>query len=205
CSAGLVLSGFVGGFLAAIVGLVLWFGLGRLHPRLLLMVFAAGIGLFLLVETQRSIGAPVLLERITTVIEPNDSKATLWSRVETYKAAWHEIKHNPLVGVGLSLGGTETATGDAVHNALLGARFEAGLFGALGMLIMLLSVFLLGRKAIMQACSRREWLIALCLFASFSAFFVYAMGAPVLYQRYGWVSAALLLALGTQQRRGGNR
>jgi O-antigen ligase len=198
-TAGLVLSGSVGGFIAAVSGILLWFGLGRLNFRLLLMFLVAGIGLFSLVETQRSVGAPLLLERIATVIEPSDSRATLWSRVGTYEAAWREIEINPLVGVGLSLGGTETVTGDAVHNVLLGVWFEAGLFGILGMLIILLSVFTLGRRTIMGASSQEERLVALCLVASFSAFVVYAMGAPVLYQRYGWVSAALLMALRRRQ------
>lgn len=197
---GLVLSGSVGGFFAAAVAMALWFVLSRLRPRLLLMLLLAGMGIFLIVETQRSVGASLPLERITRVIEPNDSKATLWVRVETAEAAWHEIKRNPLVGVGLSPEGTETATGSRVHNALLAAWFEAGLLGALGMLTVFLSVLMVGHKTVVQARSRDEWLIALCLFASVVAFIVFAMGAPVLFQRYGWVSVALLMALRMQQR-----
>jgi hypothetical protein len=44
-------------------------------------------------------------------------------------------------------------------------------------------------------------MLAVALLCSFVAFVVFSMGAPVLYTRYGWAPAALLLALRAAQIR----
>jgi protein-S-isoprenylcysteine O-methyltransferase Ste14 len=45
-------------------------------------------------------------------------------------------------------------------------------------------------------------MLSVALLCSVVAFVTFAMSAPVLYARYGWVSAALLLATRAVQERG---
>jgi hypothetical protein len=50
--------------------------------------------------------------------------------------------------------------------------------------------------------SRGEWQIAVALLSSTLTFVVFAMSEPVLFSRFGWIPAALVLALKAVQQQG---
>lgn len=199
--AGLILSGSVGGLLAAAAGLCVWLISGRFHARFVLFLLAAGVGALILLNAQEEAGAPTPWKRVTSVTANNHPDATLWSRMDTYRAAWQQISADPFVGAGLDPISQKADGRYQVHNVLLGAWFEAGLFGALGIALILATMLGLARNAVSHARSREEWLLALALFAGCVAFIVFAMGAPAYHKRYEWISLALVLALRAQQKR----
>jgi O-antigen ligase/O-antigen/teichoic acid export membrane protein len=199
--AGLMLSGSVGSLLAAGVAIALWAVSSRLQTRLFIILCIVGLGGFLALSAQQQAGGQSPFQRITTVGNAADpNSGTIWSRVATYQAAWERIQENPLIGVGLD---SQSAQANAfrVHDVLLGAWYETGLVGAVGVFILLVSVAVIGRRTIREARSTEERALALALLLGFAAFVVYLLGEPFLYERYGWVSVALLLALRAQQRR----
>jgi len=88
-----------------------------------------------------------------------------------------------------------------VHNLVLGSWYAAGVFGLIGSVIMVLGVLVVGLRCLIDARTRHESLVALALFASLVAFVVFAMGAPVLFQRYAWITAGFMLVLRAHQVR----
>ena len=199
--AGLMLSGSVGSLLAAGVVIAVWAVSSQLQTRLFVLLCVVGLGGFLVLNAQQQAGGESPFQRITTVGNAADrNSGTLWSRVATYQVAWERIQENPLLGVGLD---SQSAHANAfrVHDVLLGAWYETGLVGAAGVLILLIAVGVIGMRTIREARSAQERALALALLLGFVAFVVYLLGEPFLYERYGWISVALLLALRAQQRR----
>lgn len=52
-----------------------------------------------------------------------------------------------------------------------------------------------GVRAVRGATGEAERLLAASLLGAFAAYLVFGLGEPTLYARYGWIPAALLLAL----------
>ncbi|HEV2126891.1 MAG TPA: hypothetical protein VGW38_29420, partial [Chloroflexota bacterium] len=197
--AGNVGSGSVGGMLAATVGVAAWVTASHIRGRVVVVAGIALVGGFLLIAAQEAGRAPSPFERAAQVTSSEDDPtATLWSRMDTNRAAIVEIAKKPIVGKGL---GEPTSTGFQVHNFLLGPWFEAGLFAVTGMLVILLTVCSTGLQAVRCSVSLAEWRLATGLLSAFAAFVAFAMGAPILFQRYGWAPAALIVALRAQQLR----
>jgi hypothetical protein len=68
------------------------------------------------------------------------------------------------------------------------------------MLIALLAILRAAWTAISRSTSNSEWTVAVTLASSVVAFVIFAMTAPILFTRFGWISAAFVLALrGIQQ------
>ena len=201
--AGLTLSGSVGSMIAATSALLLWLSFSTDRHRLLIMSSVAVMGLIVVSIAQRNAGSQSTLDRFDAVTSSRDDPgATLFSRLDTVAEAWERIRANPFVGAGLDeVSNKVDGTGFQVHNLLLGPWYEAGLLGAVGMAIVLLSLASLARTTVSRSRSKNEWSIALSLYAAFGGLFVLGMGAPLLFQRYGWACAALLIALRAQQRR----
>ena len=88
-----------------------------------------------------------------------------------------------------------------VHNLVIGTWYKTGLLGLAGILIALFAVLRGGWIAILASRSEDEQMISVALLCSVVAFVAFAMSAPVLYSRYGWISAALLLAMRAVQER----
>jgi len=65
----------------------------------------------------------------------------------------------------------------------------------------LYAVFKVGWRAIREADSDADRTIVAALVSAVAAFVVFAMSEPVLFSRYGWVPAALLLAFRVVQVR----
>jgi O-antigen/teichoic acid export membrane protein/O-antigen ligase len=206
---GLILSGSVGGLFAALAATFVWFAFQRMSPESVLVFAAVGVCVIGGVTVQALRGAPTPLERfdrVTSTSSTVDGAGTLESRVETYRVAAAEIKEHPFVGVGLDLVSTTrpfgvASYGNEVHNIVVGTWYKAGLFGLAGILIALFAISRVGWIAAVNSKSEAEQRVAVALLCSVVAFVAFAMTAPVLYSRYGWISAALLLALRAVQER----
>ena len=206
--AGLVLSGSVGAMIAALVAVFVWFALRRNSRRSLLpffVIIAAGLAL---TAVQSIRGDPTPLERFQHVTEPRGEAGagSLESRIATYRVATTAIKRDPFLGVGLDLVSVTKPFGVVsyeydVHNLVIGTWYKAGLFGLIGMLMAVFAVFRVGWTAILDSRTDSEEMMGAALLSSFVAFVAFAMSGPVLFSRYGWIPAALLLALRAVQLR----
>jgi O-antigen ligase len=200
--AGLVLSGSVGAVVAALVAVFVWVALQR-PSRRSLMPYVVMVAAVLLLTTVQSIrGEPTPIERFHHVTEtaPGDSGAgSLESRISTYRVAATAIQSDPFIGVGLDLVSVTKPFGVVsyeydVHNLVIGTWYKTGLIGLIGLLMAVFAVVRAGWTAIRDSRTDSEHAVAAALLSAFVAFVVFAMSAPVLFSRYGWIPAALLLA-----------
>jgi O-antigen ligase len=157
-------------------------------------------------------GAPTPLDRLNTVtssVPTPGGGMTVGSvdeRIATYRVAVAEIEEHPFIGVGLDLYsvtkpfGIESYQYDQ-HNLIIGTWYKTGLIGLVGLLMALFAVFRTGWITILRSRSEGEWTVAVALVSATVAFVVFAMSAPILFSRFGWISAALLLALRAVQQR----
>ena len=212
-AAGLILSGSVGGLIAAASAAVVWLALQRTSVHALLALATLAACVVALTALQSIRGAPHPLDRLESVSSTTPlpgggtSQGSIEQRIGTYRVATARITEDPFVGVGLDLKsvtrpfGIESYEYD-VHNLIIGVWYKTGLIGLIGMLIALLAILRSGWTAILGSSSTSESRVAVALTSSFVAFVVIAMSAPILFSRYGWISAALVLALrGVQQQR----
>jgi O-antigen/teichoic acid export membrane protein/O-antigen ligase len=207
--AGLVLSGSVGAMIAALVAIFVWFALQRTSGRSLLPFLVMVAALLALTTVQSIRGDPTPLARFQHVTEPSPGEAgagSLESRIDTYRVAATAIKRDPFVGVGLDLVSVTKPFGVVsyqydVHNLVIGTWYKAGLFGLIGMLMAVIAVLRAGWTAVLDSRTDSEELVGAALLSSFVAFVAFAMSAPVLFSRYGWIPAALILALRAVQLR----
>ena len=211
--AGLILSGSVGALLAAASAAVVWLALQRTSVHALLALATLVACVVALTALQSIRGAPHPLDRLESVTSSTSlpgggtRQASLEQRIGTYRVAIARIEEDPFVGVGLDLKsvtrpfGVESYEYD-VHNLIIGVWYKTGLIGLIGILIALLAILRSGWTAILGSISTGESRVAVALASSFVAFIVFAMSEPILFSRYGWISAALILALrGVQQER----
>ena len=196
---GLVLSGSVSGMLAAAVGTLFWIGLVGVRSAIAVTLVSIGLGVAVLFSTQSSAQVISPLQRLDRVIAANDPSATFWTRMEVNGIAWARIVSSPLVGVGLDSQSSLAIPDSQVHNSLLGSWYEAGLLGFIGFGTLLITVMACARKAANRARDLTEWGIVVGLLASCVSWITYGMANPVLYKRYGWIPAVLILCLRTQQ------
>ena len=206
---GLVVSGSVGALFAAAAAVFVWFAFQRTSLESLLIFTAIGVSVVGVVTVQALRGAPTPLERIDRVTSSNTTEGagTLDSRIATYRVAAAKIKEHPFRGVGLDLVSVTKPFGVVsyeyeVHNLVIGTWYKAGLLGLAGMLIAFFAVFRTGWMTILQSKSEPEQALAVALLCSVVAFLGFSMSEPVIFSRYGWISAALLLALRGVQMRG---
>ena len=211
-AAGLILSVSIGALIAAACAVFVWLVFQRpsIHSTLALATLAACV--VALVTLQSIRGAPDPLERFETATSTSSQAGvvqvgSVHQRIGTYRVAIERIEENPFVGVGLDLFsvtrpfGVEAYEYD-VHNLVIGLWYKTGLIGLVGMLLALFAIVRSGWTAISESISASERRLAVALGSSVVAFVVFAMTAPILFTRLGWISAALLLALrGMQQER----
>jgi|GEM_PF-729796 len=195
---GLLLSGAVAGMIAATLAGATWNMARGWSLRSSLAVVALGglgLGVFQLSAAQYEASTP--LERFQRVTgSPDDPGSTLWSRVETYRAAVERFTKNPLVGTGFDSESsrlqTRLGTHEA-HNLFLGALYRGGMLAGIGMVVVVVTVVASSVRGLSRSSGTNQFL-GIALTASFVAFLAFGMTAIIVYQRYGWVSAALLLA-----------
>jgi O-antigen ligase len=189
--AGLLLSGSVGGLLAAGAGGLAYLilsGMSRRAVALLLITVVAAVGL---VQLQDSHGSVTPLERIQAVQRQGGTVST---RIETFDSAFNRIAENPFIGVGLGAGSRESGTDFAIHNMLLGTWFEAGIAALFGLIFLTANVLVIGLGGYCLTGHRSDRLISAALIAAFVGYLTFGMGAPTLFARYGWMPATLLIA-----------
>ena len=210
---GLISSGSVGALLAVGAATFVWFAVQRmtLHSWL---VFGGIVTTALVVITVQGLrGAPTPLERVTRVTTPagaataTGGSGSVDSRIAIYKVAVNRIEADPFVGVGLDLISVTKPFGIVsyeydVHNLVIGTWYKAGLLGLVGMLLSIFAILRTGASALAASASEDERRTAAGLISAVVAFTVFAMSEPVLFSRYGWIPAALLISLhAVQQRR----
>jgi O-antigen/teichoic acid export membrane protein/O-antigen ligase len=209
-AAGLILSGSVGALLAAAAATFMWFALQRTSIQSMLVFATLGLCVIAVTAVQGVRGAPTPLERLHEVTQASDTRTggvgSVDQRVATYRVVWREIKEEPFVGVGLDIVSVTKpfpVVSDEYdpHNIIIGLWYKTGLIGLAGMAIAFFAIFGSGWNAMLQARSETERNVAAALVCAVVAFVVFAMSEPVLFSRYGWISAALLLALRAVQRR----
>ena len=208
--AGLILSGSVSALLAASIATFVWLALGR-HSRRTMRVYAViALSVGAVIVGQAVLGGQTPLERFERVTNSNPQASggtgSLHSRIVTYRSAIKHIEDDPFLGVGLDLLSITKPFGIVsdeydVHNVIIGTWYKTGLLGVIGMLMVLIVILRTGWRVMVRSEADVERAAALALVCSVTAFIVFAMGQPVLYSRFGWISAALLLALRAVQSR----
>lgn len=199
--AGVVLSGSFGAIGAAASALLLWLvSSRRFSQTLAVAVVLASATIVLAHPTSNHVVSPQqrLAEVLGTAGTPQ--QGTLSDRQQGVAEAWHSIEKSPLTGVGLSPTGARTANGYQVHDFLLKPFYEGGVLAAAGMLIILVTIAVTAIRVVRAARDRAEFTLAIGLLCGYVAFIVFGIVAPVLYQRFGWMPAALILALAAVQR-----
>jgi hypothetical protein len=202
--AGLLLSGSIGGLVAAAFATLIWLSVRGVTVRVAVTLGAVGASALVVMSATGATNAPSPIERVlavTTARLPSDEQGSVYSRVDVYRRAWSRIEEQPFVGIGLDEASNDRAIGETpVHNILLNPWLTAGILGLIGITMLAVGVLGMGRTVLRHSSTRDRPLDA-ALFCSFAAFIVLAMGQPILYVRYGWMPAAMLLALRAQRLR----
>jgi O-antigen/teichoic acid export membrane protein/O-antigen ligase len=209
---GLISSGSVGALLAVGAATFVWFAIQRMSLHSWMVFGGIVVTAFAVVTVQGLRGAQTPLDRVTRVTTPNgvstasEGSGSVDSRVAIYKVAVKRIEQDPFVGVGLDLISVTKPFGIVsyeydVHNLVIGTWYKAGLFGVIGMLLMIFAVLRTGARALAASMSEDERRTAAGLISGVVAFTVFAMSEPVLFSRFGWIPAALLLCLHLIQQR----
>ena len=204
-AAGLLLSGSVGGLLAAAVATMVWLALRGVSLRILISGGAVAAAAFVLMSATGSTNSPSPVDRIQRVTSAEEAGAgtggTVYTRLEGYSLAWSRIAEQPFIGVGLDAASSEEKLeSHSVHNLLLGPWFTAGLLGVIGIATLIVGAVATGLRVLRNTTGPTRSFIA-ALLASLVGFIQHAMGEPILFVRYGWFPTALLIALNAQQIR----
>lgn len=195
---GIVLSGSVGGLIAATVAAAAYLALTRPSLRVILLAAVIAATALAVMQLQVREGVPTPLQRVQQVRQQG---GTVSSRLEVYRSVIPRIESNPLIGVGMGAGVHANQSDLQVHNQLLGVWYEGGVLALLGLLLLLASLIVTALDARRCALDGGQRLLCAALLACLLAYLAFGMGAPTLYSRYGWVPAALVLAVRAQQRR----
>jgi O-Antigen ligase len=207
--AGILLSGSVGGLIAALVATCFWLAIRGLSVRIIVGLVAVVATAAVLMSATGVTNTPSPFKRISRVTSSQDFRegtgGSVQSRFEGYRLAWHRIESQPFVGVGLDDADSQRVLGDTafVHNILLNPWLTAGILGLVGMVLLLWGSFSCGHQ-VLRLSSEEDRPLVSALLAGFIAFVVFGLGEPVLFVRYGWFPIALLVALRAQQLRATN-
>ncbi len=195
-SVGLILSGSLGAMLGAAAGATAWLVLRRGSMRIVLRTLSLLIfALFGVVALASAIGARTPLQRVDAVSGAFGAKYnTVSIRVETNREAWKVISENPITGQGLDKISQKTRTGAEVHNTFLAVWYETGLIGLTGLVVLLVWVGMAAWRGLREPSVEGEVSYGSALAAGALAYGTFGMTHPALYQRYGWVAIALLMA-----------
>ena len=199
-TSGLVLSGSIGGMIAAAVGVGVAATVThrtRAFAAAAVVMAAAAVATTY-VQPAESGGA--LAGRLEAVSGPS---GTLEARIQVFQLAWRHIADSPLIGVGLGFDPRTSAAAlpDLIHNAFLSAWYQGGLFALVGLAVITLTGLRVGLMTAKHASSADERLLAGSLLGSFAAYIVFGLATPALYERYGWVPLALVVPLRAIQLR----
>jgi len=200
-TAGLILSVSISGFMAALMSFFIWGIISRTPIKKIAMFLIICSAALLILSFSIKHGGISVLDRLTDFADQKLYYETSATRLEVYRLAWKSILKNPLVGVGTGPYAGMTEVGESVHNVIILSWYESGIFGLLGILIILGSLIIIGINVIRFSYSKDERLLSISLFASYIAFLVIGMVQPIYFKRFGWISAALIVALYAKHRR----
>jgi len=194
--AGLVLSGSVTGMLSAIGGLGLMVVRRGLDARRVLL---AGVALFVALLVATSIQASIATDGIgrLTPLERFDqatgggtsAQNTLASRLDTDREAIDRILEQPFLGHGLDPESGIVMDDLAVHNWLLLAWFQGGVLFVAGNAMAVSKAV----RGLVARRSRDPFVETLLLGVATAVAF--ALTGPVLFNRYFWFPAVLLVVV----------
>jgi O-antigen ligase len=197
---GLLLSGSVGSFIAAISGAMCWLLLsGRLAPALWIGPTLVGFGAIL---NSQLAASP--LQRLPVALALYGQDSSLASRLALDQTAWSLIQQSPLFGIGLDQAAQMAAVGNVVHNMLLSVWLGAGILGLVGALVILVSAIAGGITVFRHGGSYWDRQLALAFLASMLTVLLLGLSSPLLYQRYAWLPALMLIALRVRHARPNN-
>lgn len=202
-AAGLTLSGSVGSLAALVVGLFAYLAMIKLSGRAVLAILAAGALLLGAASVSTSSGGTSPIARLASTLGPSgaaNGTSTVSQRFAGYRSAWTRIEQDPIAGVGLDVAPTALANTGQVHNIFLGTFYEAGVFGMLGVVLIISSALQLGIGALRRGDDDTRSL-AKALVAAMIVMVVFGLSEPVIDERFCWVPAAMLVVLGSQLRR----
>jgi len=188
---GLILSGSVTGMLAFLAGVAVYLSGRRITARGAVATGGAMLIAYFGTTALQSavIGGLTPLERFNQATGGGSvaGQNTLLSRLDTDRIAISGIAKSPLIGRGLDAS-SGTVNGLPTHNMFLLAWWQGGFLVLLGLLLAI------GSSVRPSALLSDRAGLDRVLWASFVAAIVYAMSAPVLYDRFFWLSAVLLFA-----------
>jgi len=193
----------VGSLMALAVGLFVFLAMVKLSGRAILAIGFAAVLLFFAASLSQQSGGTAPLARLASTLGPSgaaNGTSTVSQRVVGYELAWNRIKADPVVGVGLDVSPYATADTGQVHNILLGTFYQAGVFGFLGIVVIIFAVLRLGIDSLRAEDEGRR-LLTKGLLAGMIVMIVYGMSEPVIDERFCWVPAALLIVLSSHRRR----
>jgi O-antigen ligase len=186
--AGVALAGLVW-----LVGFALLSGGSKWRLAILLGVLAGGAVYSTSVQELQNL--PNFVDRLEHLNDLRSRNDSMDARMATYRAAWEEVREEPLVGVGLDPASATTQAGNEVHNILLINWYEGGIFALIGIIIVLVSIAWLDWIDAIHAATYQQWWLAIALILAYLAFIVDAMTGPVTHTRDIWTFGALALAL----------
>jgi O-antigen ligase len=199
-TSGLILSGSIGAMIAAVVGVAVAAAVTRRKRAFGAAAIVIAVAAIVTTSVQPPESAATLAGRLDTVSGPS---GTLHARLDVFQLAWHHIEESPLIGVGLGFDprASGAALPDLIHNAFLSTWYQGGLFAFVGLVVITLVGLRVGLRAVQDAGTTDERLLAGSLLGSFATYIVFGLGTPALYERYGWVPVALVVALRAIQLR----
>ncbi|HEV3266314.1 MAG TPA: O-antigen ligase family protein [Acidimicrobiales bacterium] len=201
-SFGLILSASVSAMLAALAAVFVLLVLRRVNLRR--VVTGAVVILVVYVAGTVFLGANNPIGRFQSTVGNSSTANTGTLRVDTYKAAWHGIAEQPLIGHGLDqVSGAvyfDVYSGFvyAPHNLILILWYQGGFLVLLGVLVAVLSALWRSWKA------RRRDPTGDIIFAGAIASLVYAQTAPIIFQTYFWLPFILAITTPLLRRPAGS-
>lgn len=198
---GLLLSVSMTGVVALLVSLLVWLTISQFTFKNIIILSISAVLFLTFILIQSRYEGVSIITRLYDISNDGFSLLTLQTRMDTFSAAWEVISDSPFLGVGLGPDIGLTKTGYVVHNIFLLNWFESGFFGLLGIILILGSIALLAFQGIKDPNRKQERIFGITLFSSYVAFLVLGIAQPIYFNRFGWISAALLLALYSNRNR----
>ena len=198
---GVVLSASVGAMFAALIAILIWLLAPSVRaPGRLAVVGALAISLAALTLAGGAVTSPIKrVEEVTrNGVAPDSGSGPV--RLKIVSRAWQGIESNPIVGKGLDSSGLSvnvinhgTIVPYQVHGGPVSVWYQAGIFGLVGVLIVVLTLLRAGWRTL-SAGNETDMLIGLSILAAFIAFLTVALTTPFVLQQYGWFTGVMLIA-----------
>ena len=202
-AAGIVLSGSVASMVAATTAIVLFLTAPVVPARArAMMVVVVAVPIIAIAATGANIPTPI--ERVSQVANTSPLTPAAGSgeaRADGAAVAIDAIVADPVIGTGLDPAGgvVDLITNgqpvqQQVHVAPVAVWYQAGVFGVLGLAVVVASSLAAGWRGLTSARTYDDMLIAWGLLAAYGAFIVVLFNVPFAFQQYGWFAGVMLFA-----------